>query len=205
MSKPLLSIMSDVERDFFGKKRKKRIRKYKKKPKVKGKRASRKSYGNLNKSRQFHRKKHRIRPIIKSTIGKKEIIYGETALNMYFPNWLDRPTQDIDVFSPTPRKDAIQAERKLDRAFGGDFFFVKRALHPGTHKVVAHTNQEGYADFTKPEEKIPSKVIRGKNVVTLFWIKKRIKKTLKNPEAKYRHAKDKDSLNRILIYESMRK
>ena len=201
MPKPLLNIMIGAEKTFLGTKRTKR-KKYPRKTYTK--RANKKLSGNLNKSKQFHKQKHRIKPTIKSTIGKKEIIYGETALNHYFPKWLDRPTQDVDVYSKTPRKDARQAERKLDHVFGGDHFYVKPALHKGTYKVVAHANQEGYADFTKPEQKIPHKVVGGKNVVALSFVKERIKKTLADPESKYRHSKDRDALNRIRIYERMK-
>ena len=35
-------------------------------------------------------------------------------------------------------------------------------------------------------------------------VKKHIKKTLKDPEAKYRHDKDRDALNRIEIYQKMK-
>jgi len=62
-----------------------------------------------------------------------------------------------------------------------------------------------HSDYTKPEGKIPSEKIGGKRYVKLSHVKKTIKKTLKDPEAKYRHAKDRDALNRINIYESRKK
>ena len=153
---------------------------------------------------RFHMLKHRIPNIIKSTIGVKEIVYGEHALKVRFPGWLERPTQDYDVYSPNPKKDAIQAERELDSVFGGDFFFVKPAQHKGTWKVMAHANQEGYADFTKPSEKVPFDIINGIKYARLSLEKKHRVKSLKDKDFSFRHPKDKDALNRIKIYENMR-
>ena len=160
---------------------------------------------NLKKVETFHRKKRNIPKVVLSTIGKKEVIYGARALNKRFPKHLDRQTTDYDVYSPTPQKDARQAERRLDKHFGGDYFHVKQAQHKGTYKVVSKINGEGYADFTKPEQKIPADKIGGKRYVKLSHVKKTIRKTLKDPESKYRHAKDRDALNRILIYEKIKK
>lgn len=149
----------------------------------------------------FHRKKKDIPRIVRKTIGNKEIIYGERALNARFPTFLDRPTQDFDVFSQTPRKDAKQTEKALDKHFGGDYFRTKKAIYPRTIRVVSNINQETYADYTKPKQRIPSEKIKGKRYVKLSYVKKTIKKTLKDPKAKFRHAKDRDALNRIKIYE----
>lgn len=160
---------------------------------------------NLKKVKKFHQGKKEIPKIVLRKTGSKEIVYGERALNARFPSYLDRPTTDYDIYSPTPLKDARQTERALDKHFGGDYFYVKPAQHKGTYKVVSKINEEGYADYTKPEGKIPSDVIRGKRYVKLSHVKKHIQKTLKDPEAKYRHAKDRDALNRILIYEKVKK
>ena len=158
----------------------------------------------LKRIEHFHRYKHQIPSIILGAVDDKEIIYGARALNKRFPNWLDRHTEDFDIYSTHPKKDAKQAEQKLDRAFGGDYFFVKQAMHPGTWKVKAHANQQTYADYTKPEQHIPYDRIGNKKYVKLSFVKKHIRKTLKDPSAQFRWDKDKDALNRILIYEKMR-
>ena len=118
-------------------------------------------------TKTFHKKKHQIPVIIYSTIDKHEIIYGEKALKKRFPNYLERHTQDYDIYTKTPLKDAREAERALDKSFGGNYFYVKPAQHPGTYKVVAYANQEGYADYSKPEGRIPYDVIDGKKYVKL--------------------------------------
>lgn len=153
----------------------------------------------------FHRNKSKIPTVILKKTGKKEIIYGARALNKHFPKFLDKPTQDFDIFSPTPKKDAKEAEKALDKKFKGDYFYVEPAKHEGTWKVKSKINNEGYADYTKPDKKIPSRKIGKHRYVRLDYVKKHIKKTLKDPEAKYRHDKDKDALNRIKVYERLKK
>lgn len=152
-------------------------------------------------TQKFHKNKHHIPNIIKNTIGPREIIYGEHAIKKRVPRYLERPTQDYDIYSSTPRRDAHQAERALDRRFGGDFFYVKPARYPNTYKVVAHANQEGYADFTKPETKIPYDILAGKKYAKLSVEKQHRHQSINDPMFHWRHAKDQDALNRIKIYE----
>lgn len=156
-------------------------------------------------TKHFHKNKHMIPSIVLRTIGKKEIVYGEMALKKRFPYYLERPTQDYDVLSMTPEKDAREAERALDKQFGGDFFYVKPGRHPGTWRVMAHANQEGYADFTKPEGRIPFEKIHGKNYVKLGFEKKKRRKILQDPTSSWRHPKDRDAINRINIFQKKQK
>jgi len=179
----------------------KKRRTYKSKTKSRGRQLKKRG---LSKVEHFHRQKPKISRTILSKVDDKEIIYGAKALNKRFPPFLDRHTTDYDIYSTHPHKDAREAERALDKAFGGDYFYVKPALHPGTWKVKAHANEETYADYTKPEEKIPYDRIGGKKYVKLSYVKKRIHKTLRDPESKYRHDKDRDALARILIYEALK-
>jgi len=158
----------------------------------------------LKRVRTFHKKKKNIPKIILSRTGNKEVIYGARALNKRFPPFLDTTTKDYDIFSPTPKKDARETEKALDKHFGGDFFYIKQAEHPGTWKVKSKINEEGYADYTIPESKIPSDKLGKNRYAKLDWIKAKINKSLKDPEAEFRHAKDRDALNRIRIYEKLK-
>jgi len=88
---------------------------------------------------------------------------------------------------------------------GFNAFETKQAIHKGTVRVKSRVTGDSVADYTIPEGKISHKRIGGKNYVTLPYIKKGINKTLKDPKAKYRHDKDKDSLNRIKVYENLKK
>ena len=155
----------------------------------------------VDRTKHFHRKKHIIKNTIMSTIGEKEIIYGEMGLKARFPRYLERHTTDVDVYSPTPYRDALQAERKLDRAFGGDYFYTKEAIHHGTFKVSSHANDEGYADFTRTPRNTPYNIIRGKKYVTLAIEKQHRLRSLRDPKYKWRWGKDRDALNRLKIYE----
>ena len=159
----------------------------------------------LNKTEVFHRKKHKIDNIVLSTLDDGEVIYGEQSLKARFPKWLERPTIDYDVFADNPRKEAIETERRLDKRFGGDYFYVKPAMHPGTFKVVSKINEEGYADFTKKKKKVPHDKIKGRNYRKLSEEKKDRMKSLNDPESAWRHGKDRDALNRIKVYEKMKR
>jgi len=154
----------------------------------------------------YYKKKNKVNTIIRSTAKKrKQIIYGARALNAYFPPHLDKHTEDWDIYSNTPRKAAVRTEKRLDRAFGGDFFYVEPAQHPGTYKVKSRVTRSGVADYTRPERKIPYETIRGKRYVALSHVKKHIKKTLKDPSASFRWDKDREALQRIELYEKYKR
>ncbi len=158
----------------------------------------------LEQVERFHRLKNKIANIVLKTIGDKEIIHGERAIMIRLPPFLHRHTKDYDVISETPRKDAIEAEKILDKEFGGDLFQVKKALHEGTWRVKSKVDGESYADFSKKENEVLHDIIQGKKYMKLEQIKKKIKETLKNKEKVFRHAKDKDALNRILVHEEIK-
>lgn len=159
----------------------------------------------LRRVEEFHRRKAIIEQKILSTVGRKEIIYGERALEVRLPEHLRRKTDDYDVYSPTPKKDAIQAEKELDKEFGGDYFRVEQAKHKGTWKVRSNINGKGYADFTKPKKKIPSETILNKRYITLKEERKARIRSLKRKEDAHRHSKDKDAINRIDIYKKRKR
>ncbi len=155
---------------------------------------------------KYYKTQNKIGPIIKRNVRRRgHIIYGARALNAHFPDYLDKHTEDYDIFSKTPRKTAGRVEKRLDKHYGGDYFYVEKALHPGTYKVKSYVTKRGIADYTKPEEKIPSKKIKGIKYVKLKWVKKKIKKTLKDKESRYRWDKDREALQRIKIYERIKK
>lgn len=159
----------------------------------------------LRKTEHFHKNKKKIPSIVKSKIDRHEIVYGARALNKRFPSFLDTPTTDYDIYTPHPRRDACETEQALDKKFGGDYFFVEPAQHPGTMRVKSHVDGEVYADYTKPDGPVPSDRIDGVGFVKLSFVKKGIHNTLNDPSASYRHDKDRDALNRIKIYEKMKR
>jgi len=159
----------------------------------------------LSKVEKFHRNKAKIKQIILSQTEPHETIHGATSVNkQLYPNFLDKPTRDIDIFSKTPKKDARETEKALDKSFGGDYFNVKPARHEGTFKVKSNITGETYADYTKPKRKIKKIKIAGFNYTTLDFTKQQVKRTLKDPESEYRHEQDRDTINRILIHEKLK-
>ena len=142
--------------------------------------------------------------VLKKT-GPGEIIYGTRALNVRFPPWLDRATDDYDIYSKTPMKDAREVEKLIDKRMGFNAAEVKAAKHEGTIKVNSRVTGKGIVDYAKPVGKIPSQVIRGKRYVTLKHMEKGAKLILKDPESAYRHHKDRDTIQRIKIYRKFKK
>ena len=159
----------------------------------------------LKKTEKYHKKRRTIPNTIRNKIDNHEIVYGARALNKRFPPFLDKHTTDYDIYTPHPKRDAHETERALDKKFGGDFFHVEPAQHPDTYRVKSHVDGEVVADYTKPDEHIPSDKIDGVRYVKLSHVKKHIGKTLNDPSASYRHDKDRDALNRIKLYEKQRR
>ena len=158
----------------------------------------------------FHKNKKRINKTILIQIKRNDsVIFGGHALNAHLPPFLDRPTKDFDVFTKNPKKSASELEKKLDKQFGSDLFFTKPAIHPGTIKVMNRVTEGEVADFSKPKKQIliVKKTIDGKRIriASLPFIKQGLKKILKDPESKFRHAKDRDALRRIRVAENLKK
>ena len=159
----------------------------------------------IKETKKYHKIKKRIPRIIYKKIDKHEIIHGSRVLNKRFPQYLEKETTDYDLYSKTPKKDAVEVEKALDKRFGFNAFRTETAIHKSTWKVRSNVTGEGVADYTKPERKIPYDVINGKKYVKLGFVKKHILKTLKDPSASFRHEKDRDALNRIKIFEKTKK
>ena len=139
--------------------------------------------------------------ILQDATEEGHIVYGATAINAQVGKVLQKQTEDVDIMVKDSKKEAEQMEKKLDKQYGGDYFRVDPAQHEGTFKVRSNVTGKGVADYTKPEERIPSTVKAGMMVARLEWIKRKRMENLKNPEAKFRHVKDQETINRIRIYE----
>jgi len=148
----------------------------------------------------YYKHKNKIYPTILGVTEDHEVIYGERAVQIHVPKQLHRHTTDVDIFTPTPYVDAMEAERALDKKIGRDLFYVDKGQHEGTWRVKSKTNDESVADYTKPDKKMPPhKKIKGHNYVTINYIQKHNKETLSDPMSRFRHKKDQDTLNRIKI------
>jgi len=158
------------------------------------------------KERFFKRQKDVVGKIIINHVKKKGLIlFGQKATNRQLPKDLRKDTQDYDIFSPTPKKSAKRIERKLDRKLKGNFYFVKEAIHGGTYKVVSRIGKKGVVDVGKPDKQVPTVTKKGVKLASLEFQKGQIKKSLADPESKFRHPKDKEVRSRIKIAEQRKK
>ena len=135
---------------------------------------------------------------------RKQIIYGARSIQKQ-ANLFSRDTKDYDIFDKNPKRSAQILQRKLDKNVGFDFYYMKEAEHKGTWKVknkgadgIQNTkDDESIADYTKPDKKIKFVMINGIRYRVLKEELKRKVATVKDPEFKFRHEKDKDDIRRI--------
>lgn len=135
-----------------------------------------------------------------------EIIYGARSLKKQIGLFsLARPTSDYDVYSSKPKRSAVKIEKTLDQSSGGNNYYVKPALHPGTYKVIdvgfdqkKNTRDDfGVVDYTKPDRRIKFKKINGIKYAAISEIVKDRKKSLADKESAFRHPKDRRDLSLI--------
>ena len=152
---------------------------------------------------KYYRNKELAEQVILRDASKdKHVIYGARAINKQLPSYLNKNTDDFDIFSSTPKQDAFETEKKLDKAYGGDLFAVEKGQYPNTWKVKNKITRKTTADYTFPNEsKIPNKVISGNRYAKIGWIKQKIKQSIKKPENAFRFDKDYEALQRIKLYE----
>ena len=158
----------------------------------------------LKQQEKFLRRRDNVRNVILNTVKKEGgIIFGARAVNRQVPKHLEVHTEDYDILSrKDPKELAKKIEKKLDKKFGGNYYKVQPAMHPGTYKVVSIVSKKGTADVSKhPKGKI--KVVRrnGVKFAHLDFQKKKIKQSLSDPQSKFRHDKDKFTRLRIKLAE----
>jgi len=148
---------------------------------------------------------NKIKKIILKNVRKKQhIVHGARALNVFFPPFLDRPTEDYDIFSSTPKRTAEKVEKKLDKRFGGDFFRTEPAKFVGTVKIKSNVTERTVADYTKPKREISNTKRRGIKYANFKHFKRRINESLKEPKNRFRHDKDRETLRRIKLTEKLK-
>ena len=139
--------------------------------------------------------------IIQDAMEDEHIIYGAQASNAQLPTYLRKDTEDFDIFTKKSKKEAEETEKKLDKAYGGDYFRIEQAKHKGTYKVKSNVTNRTIADYSSQGKKPNYIKILGVNYAKLDSIKRKIGKTLRDESAAFRHEKDKEKLQRIKLYE----
>jgi len=151
---------------------------------------------------RYERLKYLIPNLVRKTIkaNQNEVIQGERAVEIQVPDkYRKEPsTQDYDVYSNVPKQSAEETERELDRKFDGDYFRVEPAKHKGTYKVVSNIDDDGWADYTKPDiKKVPKVKIGNSYYTTLEFELAKAKRTLAQKKYAYRHEKEMNKIKRI--------
>ena len=160
----------------------------------------------LEQKERFFKNQKKVGKVIINHVKKKGLIlFGQKATNRQLPKDLRKDTQDYDIFSQTPKKSAKRIERKLDRKLKGNYFEVREAKHGGTFKVISRVGDKGVADVGKPDRKVPTIIRKGTKLATLEFQKQQIRKSLADPQSKFRHAKDREVRSRIKIAEQRKK
>lgn len=131
------------------------------------------------------------------------IVHGGHATNAFLPDYLDKPTEDWDIFVPEEAETTAKVlEQLLDERYGGNYFEVKSAKHPGTFRIVSKVTSFPVVDITVPNYPVTyKKLADGINYATLDHHVRRIKITLQDPTKKFRWRKDIETLQRIAIHE----
>lgn len=158
----------------------------------------------LAKAKQFYMKgkEPAERVIWQFLKDHKLILHGQTAINYQLPQWLRKVTQDYDIFSPNSEETAKRLEKALNEKYKGDYFAVEPAIHLGTQRVRSKITKMVIADITMtPDKGVEIKRVNGVNLASLEYFKKHIKETLKDKNNEFRHAKDKEVLQRIKVFE----
>lgn len=156
----------------------------------------------LNQADKYYKRKGLQNRVISDELrGEDEIVYGARSVNAQLPKYLETTTEDWDIATEDdPEQVAGKIEKKLDKRYGGNYFRVEPALHPGTYKIRSNVTNRGIVDVTIVEpDSVPHKKIGGINYATLDYQVQQIEKSLANPESKFRHSKDSETLQRIKL------
>lgn len=144
--------------------------------------------------------------IMKEIKGTDAVVYGARSVNAILPPYLRKHTEDWDIYvSDDAEEMAKKMENALDERYGGDYFYVEPAKHEGTFKIRSNVTGRGIADITIKTNPLNKKTIGGINYAMLDYQVNRIRKVLANEESKFRHVKDRETLQRIKIYKKKAK
>ena len=155
-----------------------------------------------NQKESYYRKKLLAKQLILQDAAEdKHVVFGAQASNAQLPPHLQKTTEDVDIFTKKSEKEAKQMEKKLHKAYGGDFFRVEQAKHKGTYKVKSNVTNRTVADYSSQGKKPNTKTILGVKYADLKSIKRKIGKTLRDESSSFRHDKDRETLQRIKLHE----
>lgn len=139
--------------------------------------------------------------ILSKTAENEDVIYGARAINAQVPNYMEKETEDYDIYTKYPSKSAKELAKELNNRLGDKLFYAKKAKNPSTWKVKSKFGRKTIADYTRQDKDIPIVNKMGVRYASVDFLKQKIRKQLRNPNNKFRRSKDIDSLNRIKAME----
>jgi len=151
--------------------------------------------------------------ILNQAKKEKNIVYGARSIQAQ-GGLFSRYTQDWDILSKKPKNSALKTETALDKLYGSNQFYVKPALHPGTHKVMNKGNDKrkgteddyGIVDYTTLNNKgLRYRNINGIRYRNLSQEKKAKYKALRDKTQQFRWEKDREDLERIKLIQGTSK
>lgn len=137
-----------------------------------------------------------LRGIILRQAEKGQVIHGARATNVQLPTYLRKKTKDYDIFTPKPKKSAVEMAKKLNKAVGSSRYEVVKGKHKGTYKIKAKEGKT-IIDYTQLKGKPKTKKIYGIEYHDIKAIKRKVKRLIKKPETEFRREKDISTLQRI--------
>jgi len=147
--------------------------------------------------------------IIESFLKKNKLkIYGGTALDKFMPDndkiYPDKKGKliDYDVYSPMPRKHAVELGNELFKA-GFKYVSIREGVNPGVYKVFNYFQEAADIVFVpdKIYNLIPYKVFDGLTYVAPKYLKIDLLVALTNPkQAIWRWDKDFERLKKLEKY-----
>lgn len=149
---------------------------------------------------QPYRDEQTIKNIILDIAQKrKQVVYGQQAINAQLPKHLKRKTKDYDIYTSKPKESADELVNRLNKEYKRKRFKVTPAVHKGTYKVKS--GRKTVADYTLARKKPMSKKVLGIAYAKLKYQKVKLKKILKDKASEFRHKKDMKTLSKIKEYE----
>lgn len=144
------------------------------------------------------------------SIKDKVVIYGGTAVNALLKPIYKRNTSDIDVYSPTPKKHAIDLEKSIDEYMKHDISHVEEVSFTNDKGIsgkmyrVALNSFSTLADYNKKPSNL--KVVKKNGVLyeDLGSAKKKYEKMLRE-DNETRIVKANQDLDRIGLHEYWKK
>lgn len=152
---------------------------------------------------KYYKNRHLVEQIVRDYARRKQLIlFGGKAINLNVKKFLNTYSADFDFLHENPKKIILALEKKLDRYFEGNYFKVMKGKHEGTYKLKSNVTKRTIADITKQKEEIETRNIKGLKVATAKHLRKRIRKTLKNPANAYRFDRERENLQRLNLSEN---